>query len=337
MRLVALARQLTADPDFANKAFSGKSTDITPCIRCYKCFPGPLEDNMDNLSAYFGCTVNPRAFFFDDKVLSSNPTGSRNVLVVGGGVGGMEAAVTLADRGHRVTLMEKSGRLGGIVNFADVDVNKGDLGKFKDLLVRRVGERDIKVLLRKKCTPEDIASSGADAVILAVGSSPAAPPIRGIESAVRALDIYKDIERIGENVVIVGGGLVGCEAGLHLAKNGKKVTIVEMSDKVAPDSYPMHRISLMNELDKMVALKTGLKCTKIASNGVTVDDENNREMFLPADTVVYALGMNANRTETEKQRAAAKGVPVYEIGDCVKAGKVYDAVRGGFVAAMSIL
>ena len=335
--LVALGRQLTADPAFANKAASGNEGDIAPCIRCYKCFPGPLEGVIDDLSTLFGCTVNPEAFYFDQRVLQSKPKGSRNILVIGGGVAGMEAAIVAADRGHSVTLVERTPVLGGIINIADKDAYKGDLGAFKDVLVRRVNRRNIRVILTKEATPDYVRSSGADAVILAIGSNPVKPPIPGIEHAMKALDVYEDLSRVGQRVVMVGGGLVGCEVGLHLAKNGRDVLIVEMLDEVARDSYRKHRIGLIDEMGKMLTLRCGLECVAITPHGVTAVDKDGREEFLPADTVVYSTGMRARREETERLRSAAPGVPVYEVGDCVSAAKVYDAIRQAFVAAMSIL
>jgi 2,4-dienoyl-CoA reductase-like NADH-dependent reductase (Old Yellow Enzyme family)/thioredoxin reductase len=334
---VAMARQLTADPEFANKSASGREDDIAPCLRCYKCFPGPLEDNIDDLSSLFGCSVNPEAFYFDRSVLDSKPRGKRNVLVIGGGVAGMEAAVVAADRGHRVTLVEKSDSLGGLLKFADTDAYKKDLGAFKDMLVRRVMKRGINILLGKEITAADISSFGADAVILAIGSTPVAPSIDGIENAIKALDVYKETSKVGQRVVMVGGGLVGCEAGLHLAKNGRDVTIIEMLDRVAQDSYKMHRIGLIDEMDRMLTYRTGLKCTSIKPDGITVIDRENREEFLAANTVIYAVGMRPKKEEAEKLRFSIKDIPVYEIGDCVNAAKVYDAVRQGFIAAMSIL
>jgi thioredoxin reductase len=334
---VALARQLTADPEFANKAASGNENDIAPCLRCYKCFPGPLEGVIDDLSLLFGCTVNPEAFYYDQKVLTSKPKGSRKVLVIGGGIAGMEAAVVAADRGHKVTLVEKSDSLGGLLKFADTDAYKSDLGLFKNVMIHRINKHKIKVILGKEFTPADVRSFGTDAVILAVGSSPVVPSIPGIENAMKALDVYDNMGKIGKNIIMVGGGLVGCEVGLHLAKNGRKVTVIEMLDNIAPDSYRMHRLGLINEMDKMLTYKTGLKCTSISPNGITVVNNENKEEFLPADNVIYAVGMRANKEETKKLHSAVKDVPVYEIGDCVIAAKVYDAVRQGFIAAMSIL
>jgi len=334
---VALARQLTADPGFANKAASGNEDDIAPCLRCYKCFPGPLEDNIDDLSSLFGCSVNPEAFYFDRNILDSKPKGQRNVLVIGGGVAGMEAAIVAADRGHRVTLAEKTDSLGGMLKFADKDAYKKDLGAFKDVMVRRVMKRGINVMLGKEITPADIGSFRADAVILAIGSAPVIPQIAGIESAIKALDFYNDMSKVGQRVIMVGGGLVGCEVGLHLAKNGRDVTVIEMLDRVAQDSYKMHRIGLIDEMDRMLTYRTGLKCTSVKPDGVTVIDRENRKEFIFADTVIYAVGMQEKKKEAEKIRSAIKDATVYEIGDCVNAAKVYDAVRQGFIAAMSIL
>jgi 2,4-dienoyl-CoA reductase-like NADH-dependent reductase (Old Yellow Enzyme family)/thioredoxin reductase len=334
---VALGRPLSADPQFAKKTKAGKEADITPCIRCFKCLSGELEEIIDNAAAVFGCTVNPEYAYFDHKILDSKPKGSKNVLVIGGGPGGMEAAIVASDRGHKVTLVEKTDALGGLLKFTDKDSCKTDLKVFKNVLTRRVKERKIKLLMDKELTSADVASFGADAVIIAVGSNPIVPPIPGIENAMKALDVYKDTSRIGEKVVIVGGGLVGCETGLHLAKNGKDVIVIEMLDEIALDSYKFHRIALINEMNKFMKYRTGLQCTAFKHNGVTVVNKDNKKEFIPADTVVYALGMTANKEEAEKLRAAVKDIPVYAIGDCVRAAKVYDAVREGFVAGMSIL
>lgn len=334
--LVAFGRPLTADPNFANKVISGAADDISKCIRCYKCFPGPLEDNLDQLDTIFGCTVNPDAFFYDTELLNRKIESPKNVLVIGGGIAGMEAAVTAHDRGHKVTLLEKTGQLGGLLKFADTDAYKKDLGEFKDLLVRRVNNRELRVVLNREFTPADLQEYNTDVVIIAIGSEPIVPRIAGIENAVQALDVYNDINKIGKNVVVVGGGLVGCETGLHLAKNGRNVTIVEMQDKAAPDSYVMHRIALIHEMDQMLKYRTGLKCTEILKDGVNVEDGNGMKELIPCDSVVFALGMKGFCDEAEELEKALLGAETYRIGDCVKASKVYDAVRQAYIAGLSI-
>ena len=131
---VALGRQLTADPEFANKAQADREDDINPCIRCFKCFPGPLEGvEITDILNIYGCTVNPTEFFYDEEFLNTPIQSPKNILVIGGGIAGMEAAVTACDRGHHVTLVEKTDKLGGLLNFTDTDNYKIDLGKFKQL------------------------------------------------------------------------------------------------------------------------------------------------------------------------------------------------------------
>jgi 2,4-dienoyl-CoA reductase-like NADH-dependent reductase (Old Yellow Enzyme family)/thioredoxin reductase len=334
---VALGRQVTADPDFAKKALEGRESDINPCLRCFKCFPGPLEGvEISEMPNIFGCTVNPTEFFYDLDFLNKQPEGVRNVLVVGGGVAGMQAAITAYDRGHKVTLIEKEDKLGGLLFFTDHDYYKTDLRDFKNLLIRRVTERDIKIIYNKVFSPEDIAACDADAIILAVGSSPITPKVKGIDTAMKALDAYRDVSKVGKKVIMVGGGLVGCETALNLAKAGREVTILEMGDKVSPDSYPMHRIGLLHEMEQQVSVLTNTKCTEIGPNQVKAVEENGKELILEADTVIYALGMTANSAEAQALEGAVKDVSVFKIGDCVKASKVYDAIRQAFVAAMSI-
>ncbi len=339
---VALARQLTADPDFAKKAEADREDDINPCIRCFKCFPGPLEGvDISDMPSIYGCTVNPQEFFYDEKFLNTPIQSSKNVLVIGGGIAGMEAAIVACDRGHKVTLVEKSGKLGGLLNFTDTDNYKKDLGKFKQLLVRRVQERNINVMLNTELTAEAIKEMGADAVIIAVGSKPVTLPIPGLENAMQALEVYDDIDKVGSNVIMIGGGLVGCETGLHLAKTGRNVTVIEMADALAVDSYPMHRLGMLDEMSRMVTAKTGLKCTNVTPGKVTTVDKDGNEHVFEADTIVYALGMKACSDTAAQLKAmvteALGDVPVYEVGDCVRATKVYDAGREAFTAAMSIL
>jgi NADPH-dependent 2,4-dienoyl-CoA reductase/sulfur reductase-like enzyme len=295
---------------------------------------------MDDLSKLFGCTINPEAFLFDKKILESKPAGSRNVVVVGGGVAGMEAAIVAHDRGHKVTLYDKNSYLGGLLYFTEWDNYKDDLREYRNLLTRRVNKRPgIKVVLNKEVTPAELVAMKPDVVILATGSTPIKPPIEGIDTAMRALDAYEHLDKVGKRVVMVGGGLVGSEAGLNLAKNGRVVTIVEMLDKVAADSYPFHREALVHELDEKLKVRTGLKVISIAKNGVKTVNQEGKEEFVTADTVVYALGMRANRPQTDALRDAAEaaGITVHEIGDCVRPAKVYEGIHDGYLAAMSIL
>jgi hypothetical protein len=175
---VVLGRQMLADPEFVNKCREGRADEIRRCLRCFKCFTGSPEEGYDDLpytseelALYVGhCTINPLAHLpFDPDTLPA-PEKAKKVLIVGCGPAGMQAAITACDRGHAVTIVEKSDKLGGLLWFTDVDVDKPDLRNFKNLLIRQVQKRNIKLMLNTEATPEFIRSFGADMVILATGS-----------------------------------------------------------------------------------------------------------------------------------------------------------------------
>lgn len=249
----------------------------------------------------------------------------------------MQAAITAADRGHIVTLLEQEGQLGGLLKFTDVDVDKEDLRNFKDLLIHEVHLRhnNIKVCLHTCATAERIKAEQPDAVILAVGSSPKHIPIPGIEHAIHALDVYQTTEPLGKKIVMIGGGLVGCETGVHLARTGHQVTVVDSLIRLAHESCGRYRNSLMAELERQgIQGIVKSKCVEIRPNGVTIEHEDGCREDIPADTVVYALGMVSNPTEELEH---ALSVPVYKIGDCVRPAKVAEAIKEGFFTAVSIV
>jgi pyruvate/2-oxoglutarate dehydrogenase complex dihydrolipoamide dehydrogenase (E3) component len=177
-----------------------------------------------------------------------------------------------------------------------------------------------------------------EALILAIGAEPLVPAISGIEKAIGALDVYfKPEDKVDKNVVIVGGGLVGCELGLELTRMGREVTVIEMVERLVPNSIGIHRTGLLDHMDEAgVRSLVNTKCREIREDGVLVEDASGKEAFIPADTVVIALGMKARTGEVRKLREAGGDIPVFEIGDCVRAARVGEAVQEGYTAAMSI-
>jgi pyruvate/2-oxoglutarate dehydrogenase complex dihydrolipoamide dehydrogenase (E3) component len=184
-------------------------------------------------------------------------------------------------------------------------------------------------------TPEFVKEISPDVLIAAVGAEPIIPNISGInnENVVIAASNY-DEDTIGEKVVVIGGGLVGCEKGLHLAHLGKAVTILEMLEKAAPDAPYLHWLGLMKELEKSVRLETRVKCTRITDGGVFAVNQKGEEEFYEADTILLATGLKPRTELVESLRNCAPDFSV--IGDCLQPATVMEAIHMGYFSAMNI-
>ena len=335
---IAVCRQIAADPMFPRKVLTGHKDDVTPCTRCINCLGNKYKSRNE-------CDVNPIMGNEVYTLRTPAPQQRRKVLVAGGGPGGMKAAITAAERGHEVILCEKSGVLGGRLNFTDVDCHKQDLNRFKNFLIRQVGKNPIEVRLNTEVTPELIAYEKPYAVIAAVGGIFTKPPIPGIDKThvMHAADVYSRPNEVGERVVIIGGGLMGIEVGLHLADGcGKDVTVVEMGSDFARDANVIHKAALEEMVEKFLTCRLDTTVLEIVDRGVRVRTPGGKEELLPADTVLYAVGMRPDSIQVEALRASDDYQMFMPIGDCVPgsaitAKGIKDAIHGGYFAAMDII
>jgi pyruvate/2-oxoglutarate dehydrogenase complex dihydrolipoamide dehydrogenase (E3) component len=273
-----------------------------------------------------------------DEILTDIQPASRaeKILVIGGGPGGMEAAMVAALRGHKVTLWEKSGRLGGLLHYAKAPSRKWEIGYLIDYLSNQLKELKVVVVLNKEADINSVINEKAHAVILATGSKPYIPRIPGADRAevITSLELLSGEKTAGEKVVVIGGGTIGCEIAEMLASEGKRVTVLEMLPRIGTDIGPTERFIMISSLrEKGVDLQVAAEATGISASGVEAVCDGNPGLF-EADTVIIATGM---QPENALFSALAGKLPgVYSIGDCVQPKRIGEAVKDAYRIALKL-
>lgn len=328
--VVEMARALLADPYLPRKVMANQEEDIVRCLRCFTCMAERAATTTRR------CTVNPVIGRELEGMEVTIAPKRKKVVVVGGGPGGLKAAHTAALRGHQVVLFEKEEKLGGILKSEQAIPFKFEMYQLALTYEKQARDEGVEIRLHTPATKEIVEGEHPDAVIVAVGSSPVVPNIEGIhqETVVIINDYYLNQEKVKDEVVIIGGGLAGCEGALHLAQDGKKVHIIEMREELAPDANVRHRPLLLKELEKQVDIHTGLCASRITKEGVICRGKDGGDVFIKGDTVICAAGQRANTKSAEEFADAAPYV--VEIGDCVKPSTITTAVYQGYHAALDI-
>jgi 2,4-dienoyl-CoA reductase-like NADH-dependent reductase (Old Yellow Enzyme family)/thioredoxin reductase len=331
--LIALGRRLLADPDLPNKVAAGRLDEVNSCIGCMECIERLA---FDQRGEGVTCVVNP-ALGREREYEVKPATRAKKVVVVGGGPAGMEAAIVAARRGHKVTLLEKDAKLGGLLHVAALPPFKGDIIPWTDYLVNQAERAGVEVKLDTEATAQKVGELQPDAVVIATGGTPAMPDIPGIDksNAVTAWDVLSGKAKVGRDVVIIGGGMVGCETGRYLAEQGKAVTIVEILKRMANDMFPMVRRRLMDGLKgRKVALLTGATCEEIKGGTVRVCTAEGKGETIPADTIIIAVGYKANAS---LYKALQGTVPeIHLIGNSSEPRRILEATREGYRTGLTL-
>jgi NADPH-dependent 2,4-dienoyl-CoA reductase/sulfur reductase-like enzyme len=330
--VIYMARELLADPDFPQKAIDGREGDVTKCVRCFTCFSNLLNTSQ------FCCAVNPEIGEEEEIRVLPPVRHKKKVLVVGGGPAGMQAAITAAERGHEVTLIEKNARLGGALMCEEAVPFKKKTAEYLSLMARRTKHGGTKVLTGTVFSEELAAVENPDVIIAAIGAAPVVPAfIPGFDrtNVFSAERVYLDAELTGQKTVIIGGGLVGTELAIYLAALGRAVTLVEALPALTDGGNFLHGLALSVQLrEKNVTVRTGTRVLAIEDGGVRVSPESSAEELLPADTVVYAVGQKPLQAEAI---ALSKYAPEFHIiGDCSAPKNIREATRAGYFAAANI-
>ncbi len=328
--LVAIGKALLTDPEIPNKVASGKVEDIKPCILCMAC-----RDDLFATGVSVRCQVNP-AMGREAEFEIVRAKTSKKVLVVGGGPAGMEAARVAALRGHKVTLWEKSPRLGGQLNYAIVPPYKNGIEPLIKYFETQMRKLDVKIEFRKAPTADMVKKFQPEAAVVATGSVPIIPETcrEKRNNIVTALEVLGGYKEIRERVVVVGGGRIGCEVAEFLAERYKDVMILEMLEEIGSDIGLSLRPAIVERLKAAgIRIETSIKIVEITEKGVT-GFRNGSSEFFSAGTIVIAVGMKSERQLAEILEGIVPEIHI--IGDCVEARKIREAITDGYSVGLKL-
>jgi 2,4-dienoyl-CoA reductase-like NADH-dependent reductase (Old Yellow Enzyme family)/thioredoxin reductase len=324
--MVAMGRALLADPDLPNKAAEGRLEDICRCIACNWC-------HGKRTWAYkpIACAVNPYAA--RERELELRPAvAQKHVLVVGGGVGGLEASMVLRQRGHRVTLVEKGSELGGQSSpLAVAPPHKDEVQGVVDYLIAQVRKLRVEVILGQTVTAKFVSDMHPDAVVIATGVRERVPALPGFDSerVTTAHRVLLGEQPTGERIAVAGAGQTGSETAEMLAQQGRQVVLVGRRPQIASDLEPLTRRLLVQRLESLrVEMHPGTEVVGLEAHDLLIRNGDGRTERVPVDAVVVAMGVESERGLLEELETL--GVPAYAVGDCVRPAEIADAIHDAF-------
>lgn len=329
---IGLAHMAICEPDWVKKVRNKDTLSIRPCIGCNECLYTHTTGQI------FHCAVNPLTFaedYYDVRDVDSD----KKLLVIGGGPAGLTAAITAAKRGIRVELWEKTNQLGGLLLAAGGPRFKKDVKDYTEYLIREVSKLPIEIKMLKEATKDEIMVGNFDKVIFATGSHPVIPPIEGLDknNCLDANLLLRNNIKVGKKIVVVGGGLVGCETAVHVAENADEVTIVEMMPELLQTTkHPMnnHQALLQLMADNNIKSETNAYVKEVKENKVIVQRSDDDKLIeIEADTVIIAVGYRPNVSVFDQIIA---DVDCDLIGDASGVDNILKAVHQGFHIARSL-
>jgi 2,4-dienoyl-CoA reductase-like NADH-dependent reductase (Old Yellow Enzyme family)/thioredoxin reductase len=330
--LVFIGRPFLADADWAIKSRLDREEDIRPCLTCNECASrvvslGPVK-----------CSVNPylgHEWEIDESSIPLAPR-SRNIVVVGAGPAGLQAATVAAKRGHHVTILEQGDKAGGQLNLAAVPPHKEAIGLAAAYLEREALKSGVEIQTGTKASLDAIMAFDPDAVLLCTGAEPNKLPVSGVENAIQAWDVLSGkAGASGKATVVIGGGIVGVETAMYLAKRGGSVTVLEIMEDYATEMEFIHKAVLPEVLKKAgITVVTSASVTKIGRTEV-IYEKSGESLIIFTDQTVLATGQHPIETGLLGS-LYDRGIETYVIGDAAKCGKIKDAINNAFAVACNL-
>ncbi len=330
--LIAVGRGFLADPDWGYHARHGRPEEIRPCIKCNQCHVVLAKTHLTR------CAINPTLGEMDERNVDRVHR-PKNVVVVGSGPGGLQTAITASKRGHRVILFEKDSEVGGNLRIGSLPFFKEDLRRFFDYARRRLESSDVEVMLNREIDIKYLKALAPEVIVVAAGAEMASLDLPGGEHVHRVVDVLAGRKSLGERVILIGAGFVGCEVGWHLAQEGHRVHLIDIlpMEKLLEDEHPINRAALFYQLQQAgVSLQYGTTPLRIFEKGMTVAFRNGEEKQVLADSIVSCIGFRPRRELYENLKNTEGNWDLYAIGDCVKVENFYHAVQSAFQLARYI-